>query len=252
MDDVEARIAAGDPIDAFGRHGSTPLQLAADEGFTRLVEILIRAGADVNLANGAGCTALHYAAREGRLNAANALVDRGADLDATCQIGATPAMSAADNGHREMVELLIQHGADPEIRDPHGHTALDRLAERDAWRERDAKRTISPQRMENALMAVRHFMAQAGSVEEYAARHGRGIMAFGYASYNLPDPEADRWAKRLVEILLSPELLGECEERYLEGEAREWAREYRRHTAAATARRAALHQRREQRRLGLT
>ena len=61
-------------------------------------------------------------------------------------------------------------------------------------------------------------MAKVPSVDGYAARHGRRILLFSYDVKDLPDPKADRRAKRLREILGSPELLAKCEDRFLQGE----------------------------------
>ena len=76
---VRALLDAGAPIDAPGRHGVTPLLLAATKGHLDAVRLLIERGAAVN-------------AREGFFRA-------------------TPVEMALSGGHREVALLLLARGA---------------------------------------------------------------------------------------------------------------------------------------------
>ena len=120
---VEALLGAGvhPNVAAADAHGGLhPLHLAAREGHTSIVELLLQNGVDVNAATASGRTALHYAAQRGRVEVARLLLDRGANVKAetaaepdeddfgSCQ----PLHLAAYHGHAAVVELLLQRGAD--------------------------------------------------------------------------------------------------------------------------------------------
>lgn len=99
---VEALLERGTPVnaldaDAAGElsyiavHKDTPLQVAAENGHTRIVQLLI---------------------------------SRGAWLDAQCCDNHTPVGRAARNGHAEIVRMLLEAGADAS-RPGEGSTPLD-------------------------------------------------------------------------------------------------------------------------------
>ena len=89
---VGAGVAASVNVAADAAPGGLrPLHLAALEGHTRVVELLLQGGADVSAVEALGCTALHFAAQYGRLEVARLLLDRGADVNAPT----APAISVA-------------------------------------------------------------------------------------------------------------------------------------------------------------
>jgi len=53
-------------INAKDSHGSTPLHIAAYNGYTDAVKMLLAERAEVTCLNNDNCTALHYAANNGR------------------------------------------------------------------------------------------------------------------------------------------------------------------------------------------
>jgi len=58
---VKQHIAAGTDANAKGKHGLTPLHVAATFGHKEVAELLIAAGADVNTKDGDGNTSLDWA-----------------------------------------------------------------------------------------------------------------------------------------------------------------------------------------------
>jgi ankyrin repeat protein len=67
---------------AQSEDGTTPLLLAALNGTTENIQVLLNAGADVTVQNGFGFTPLHIAADRGSTANVKALLDAGADVQA--------------------------------------------------------------------------------------------------------------------------------------------------------------------------
>jgi len=78
---VREFIASGVSVDSRNRFGWTPLMLAANEGHTPIVTLLLSEGANVNAINDFGVSPLAYAALHGECRAIQVLLDAGASLD---------------------------------------------------------------------------------------------------------------------------------------------------------------------------
>jgi ankyrin repeat protein len=162
LDAVKLLLANGARADATSRVGSTPLSIAASQGTTQIVELLISKGAKVNgdgplnqpLAEAARrvrkesakiCeiliehkakvqsvvppnmeTPLHLAAGHGNIEAARVLISRGAKVDARDKFGATPLHNAAAVNKLELVKLLLEHGASARAEDLQGRKPAER------------------------------------------------------------------------------------------------------------------------------
>src|SRR5262245_43038941 len=91
----------------------TPLLLAAQQGYTEVMEPLIKGGADVNARTSNGTTPLMFAAASGHIDAVTLLLDRGANVDAVESTrGLNAAMFAAAADRADVIELLAERGAD--------------------------------------------------------------------------------------------------------------------------------------------
>ncbi len=90
---------------------SSPLQFAAQNGQTALVQALIARGADVNYQNETGQTPLMYATRGGHLDVMKAIVEAGADYNMTTGVASTYDNTAlhyaAVNGHENAALYLL-------------------------------------------------------------------------------------------------------------------------------------------------
>jgi ankyrin repeat protein len=75
--------------------GRSSLSLAASEGHTSLIDLLLDKGAVLEDTDKEGLTALGWACVRGRLNAAQCLIDRGADVNTCDKTGRTPLDLAA-------------------------------------------------------------------------------------------------------------------------------------------------------------
>ncbi len=111
-------IQAGAKVSTANVAGAKPLQLAAVNGSSAMIERLIAAGADPSAPlTKSGDTALMLASRTGKVDAVRTLLDRGANVNAHETWGGTTAlMWAVSEKHPEVVKLLIEHGADVSAR----------------------------------------------------------------------------------------------------------------------------------------
>ena len=91
----------------------TALHLAASEGKSGTVALLIADGARVDARSTPRCTPLHHAATSGDLATVIALIAGRSEIDATDVDGRTALHYAAVGGHADVVALLLSVGAQP-------------------------------------------------------------------------------------------------------------------------------------------
>ena len=127
---AELLIGAGANISAKTRLGDlTPLLLAAKNGNTAVIKILLKAGTDVNLADRNGTTPLMYSAASGSGPTVKLILESGADVDAKDQTnGQTALMFASAQGRTNVVRILAASGADLNV--------LTELSEVVKWKDR--------------------------------------------------------------------------------------------------------------------
>ena len=105
--------------------GLFPIHLAADQGRSEVIPVLLAAGADVNTPHPmVQATPLQYAATGGHLDAVRTLLDAGARVDAVDSVGRTPLMWAAWKGKEDVVQELLKRGANAKATTETGWTAL--------------------------------------------------------------------------------------------------------------------------------
>ena len=100
--------------------------MAAFNGHTEILELLIEFGARVAARDASGRTALIYCASGPHPETVRALLDHGADPNS--RDGGehwTPLMFAAAEGQIEVVRTLLSHEADFMATDDDGETAFD-------------------------------------------------------------------------------------------------------------------------------
>jgi ankyrin repeat protein len=115
---------------------TTPLILAAMNGWSDIVQKLIDMNVDVDATDGidlalsGDCTALKHAVQNNQISVVKKLLLVGASVDKADFEGWTPLMNAAVEGATKLVKLLLQYGADPNIQNgradssSYGETAL--------------------------------------------------------------------------------------------------------------------------------
>lgn len=89
---------------------STAVSLAAVEGHTECVKLLLAAGAEVRTY--AGGITLIMVAFHGYKDCLNLLIDAGVNVNAQGGTGNTALMASAYGGHEDCVQLLLSAGAD--------------------------------------------------------------------------------------------------------------------------------------------
>ncbi|MBI3928544.1 MAG: ankyrin repeat domain-containing protein [Armatimonadetes bacterium] len=102
----------------------TLLQRACWYGQYEIARYLLDQGADVNQRTPMG-TALHVAASQGHTRLVRLLLERGADFTLLGNGGATVLQAPTARGHLETVECLLEAGFPVDQPDSRGVTALD-------------------------------------------------------------------------------------------------------------------------------
>ena len=98
-------------MDAFDKHGVTPLHIACRVGHAHIVKLLLDNRADINRRNYPGRSALHMAATCGQLPVVELLLSRTCDVNAPGLQQQNPALLRQQNEHLAIVDLLKQQGA---------------------------------------------------------------------------------------------------------------------------------------------
>ena len=105
-------------------NGFTPLMLASQNCYPRIIEELLSKGADLHATNTWGTTALMIAADKCTRGCMEYLIKKGANIDAADQDGLTALMVASIVGKPENTQFLLTAGADINLQDGEGNTAL--------------------------------------------------------------------------------------------------------------------------------
>ncbi|CAI8021202.1 Putative ankyrin repeat protein MM_0045, partial [Geodia barretti] len=139
LEKVMSLIDAGVNVNVFDLygHGESALIVAAREGRTEVVSLLLEAGANTDLQDikyGLGYSALMMAAREGRTEVVSLLLETGANTDLQNMYGDSALMMAARMGRTAVVSLLIEVGANADLQNKYGDSALT-IAVMGGWTE---------------------------------------------------------------------------------------------------------------------
>ena len=109
----------------------TALHQAAQNGHTKVVEMLLQNGADPDPVDNSGVTPLWLAAQSGHHEIVSMILDRGTaekkKIDLEAEWGTNerrPIHQAAQGGHLKTVQLLLEKGADCDPDDESGTTPL--------------------------------------------------------------------------------------------------------------------------------
>ncbi|XP_071098541.1 ankyrin-1-like [Haliotis cracherodii] len=116
-------------IDWRNLHGDSAMHLAAEQGNTELIKLLIDRVKDVDQNNDKMETALHKALLGGHLETSKELLQKGADFSKTESMGLTALHCACYTGLSEIVEILVEKGCDLSAKNKRGSHAILKAAE---------------------------------------------------------------------------------------------------------------------------
>lgn len=120
---VRLLLKAGAPVD--GRDGAmTPLAAAALRGHLATVRLLVSKGADVNAGGLAEQSPLVQAVKLNRIAVAQTLLKAGASRQQLDRSGDNLLIMAVNNNSPSMISMLISEGMDPDTPDGNGLTPL--------------------------------------------------------------------------------------------------------------------------------
>jgi len=91
--------------------GTTPLSIAAEEGWAEIVKLLVDHAADVNKANNNQASPLYFAAQNGHEVVVETLLVANANVNQLRNDGNSPLLTASERGHTEVVRLLLENKA---------------------------------------------------------------------------------------------------------------------------------------------
>jgi len=124
-------VAHGAAVDAADQDGTTPLYSAAFRGNIDVVRALLEHGANIEARDHDGFTPLNTAAWAGQTDVVALLLAHNANVNTRANTGATPLQGAAADGWVEVASLLLEHGAKVNAGDVHGFTPLHSAADHD-------------------------------------------------------------------------------------------------------------------------
>ena len=109
---VELLLEAGADKDAVMQNGRTVFDVAVSNDHLEVVRVLLNAGAEKDAPLQNGVTALYAAASYDQSRLVKLLLEAGAKRNAVMQNGKTALDVAVSNGHREVVKLLLEASAE--------------------------------------------------------------------------------------------------------------------------------------------
>jgi ankyrin repeat protein len=113
------------------RFGSTPLAKACEKGnFAAVKQAYEEAPGEVDQPDNGGFAPLQKAALEGHTDIVQFLLEKGCRRDCCSKDEQdTPLIDAVENGHLDVVKLLLDHGVNPHHQNKSGKRAIDAIDE---------------------------------------------------------------------------------------------------------------------------
>ena len=125
---VEYLINAGAFLSTQDNSGNSTLILASEQGYAKLVALLLTNPMQVNSENKLGLSALHLATKNGHTKIVELLIQHRADIDSTMPNGLPPIFEAVSRGYTAILNLFLAKGADVNDTVPATQTSLLSIA----------------------------------------------------------------------------------------------------------------------------
>jgi ankyrin repeat protein len=121
---VDILLMYGADINVTDEAGRTPLMLVAESGHKEIVENFLQKNAEVDIQDKQGRAALSFAAQSGNSEIVALLINAGSNIQIRSKYGNTPLILATDAGHEEIVRQLIDQGGEIDAINKSGNNAL--------------------------------------------------------------------------------------------------------------------------------
>ncbi|GHM58477.1 MAG: hypothetical protein sL5_06330 [Candidatus Mesenet longicola] len=187
--------------------GDTPLHVAAQNGYERVVALLLQHGANVNATSKDGDTPLHLAVDKGHKHIIQLLLKEKPNINSTDKDGSTPLFIAAGKGLYDIVNLLLVNGANVDDSNKNGYTPLH-IAAQNGYKDvaqllLKKKANIRATTSEKGYTPL-HIAAQTGyeSVVALLLQNGANINAQDNENYTPLHDAAQNGSKNVVQLLL--------------------------------------------------
>ncbi|KAK4935086.1 hypothetical protein LTR10_023786 [Elasticomyces elasticus] len=114
------------------RNGRTFLARACNNNDLELAKLKFdERPEELNVADNAGNTPLQIAALEGHTEIVQFLLEKGCEVDTLNIDKETPLIDSVENGHLEVIRLLLEHGANPRLGNAKGEEPYELVKESD-------------------------------------------------------------------------------------------------------------------------
>ncbi|PCD34539.1 hypothetical protein FGRA07_08857 [Fusarium graminearum] len=114
----------GFDVNSLDADGRSSLSMAAEHGWSDIVQYLTSRNADVNLKDNYGGSPLWWASRYGSAMIVEHLINQGAHADSPDADGQSPLSASSQYGHLKIMKLLLEHGANPNSSTGYGKSPL--------------------------------------------------------------------------------------------------------------------------------
>lgn len=144
---TQALINAGVDLNKPSIWGKTPIQVASQNGYIEILNMLLASGrVNVDAVDNFGCTAMHTAIQNNKNTILESLIQAKANPNLHDHFGRTPLHTAAEFGRNQSAALLLNANIEVNPLDNFGNTPLDAIC----------RLSFTPERIEILKLLLQH------------------------------------------------------------------------------------------------